>query len=343
MAKFLIIRFSAIGDVAMTVPVVDSLARRYVGDSFIFVSQAFLSPLFEHCPDNLQFIAVDLKKDYKGTAGMYRLFRELKPHRFDAVADLHDVLRTKLLRFLFRITGIRVEYIDKGRKEKRQLIDRKNKTFRQLKSVIERYADVFKLLGKPVDVNFRSIFEHCRGDFGKIEAFTGLKTEHWLGIAPFAKHQGKMYPKEKIESVLAYFSRKEAYRIFLFGGGENEKAILKEWSEKYPGTKSVAGILKLSDELLLMSRLDVMLSMDSANMHLASLTATPVVSVWGATHPFAGFYGYNQAAENAVQIDLPCRPCSVYGNKPCFRKDNACMAGITPEMMIEKIEKMLTD
>ena len=77
-----------------------------------------------------------------------------------------------------------------------------------------------------------------------------------------------------------------------------------------------------------MSHLDVMLSMDSANMHLASLTGIPVVSVWGATHPMAGFLGYNQDPENVIQIDLECRPCSIYGNKPCQRGDYACLQNI---------------
>lgn len=84
----------------------------------------------------------------------------------------------------------------------------------------------------------------------------------------------------------------------------------------------VPGLLHgLREELILMSNLDVMVSMDSANMHLASLTGTPVVSVWGATHPYAGFLGCNQKEENAVQVSMPCRPCSIFGNKPCQRGD----------------------
>ena len=90
-----------------------------------------------------------------------------------------------------------------------------------------------------------------------------------------------------------------------------------------------------------MSHLDVMLSMDSSNMHLASLTGTPVVSVWGATHPYAGFMGWGQTEEYAVQIPLDCRPCSVYGQKPCLRGDYACMRNIAPEAIVEKVEKVL--
>jgi ADP-heptose:LPS heptosyltransferase len=92
-----------------------------------------------------------------------------------------------------------------------------------------------------------------------------------------------------------------------------------------------------------MSYVDVMLTMDSGNMHLASLVETPNVSIWGATHPYAGFYGFGQNPDNAVQIELSCRPCSVYGNKPCFRKDYACMNGISPQKIVKKISDAIPE
>jgi len=338
MAHILILRFSAIGDVAMTVPVIDSLARQYPENRYTVVSQTFLSPLFAHCPDNVQFVGIDLYNVYKGIPGMYRLYRELLQQKFDAVADLHDVLRTKLLRIFFRCSGLKVKHIDKGRKEKRQLTRKKNKIFHQLKLTTERYADVFSAICQPLEtLDFRSVFGSSRGDFSRIAQLTGEKKGYWIGVAPFAKHEGKIFPLECMEQVIAHYAGREDTTVFLFGGGASEKMVLEAWSEKYSRAVSVAGKLDLSAELILMSHLDVMLSMDSANMHLASLTATPVVSVWGATHPFAGFYGYNQSPANAVQVELCCRPCSVYGNKPCYRKDTGCMTQITPQMVIDAI------
>jgi ADP-heptose:LPS heptosyltransferase len=97
----------------------------------------------------------------------------------------------------------------------------------------------------------------------------------------------------------------------------------------------------MNQELILMSHLDCMVSMDSANMHLASLTNTPVVSVWGATHPYAGFLGWNQNPDNIVQLNLNCRPCSIYGSKPCMRQDFACMRNINPDTIAERVENVL--
>ncbi len=344
MANILIIRFSAIGDVAMTVPMIDSLARQYPDDHYTVVSQPFLEPLFAYCPQNVQFIGVDLRNEYKGISGMYRLHKELLPNKFDAVADLHDVIRTKALRFFFRCSELKVRYIDKGRKEKRQLTRKKNKLFHPLKPSTERYADVFRALGIAIaPPDFRSIYGSSCGDFSVIAPLTGMKTGKWLGIAPFAKHQGKIFPIERTEQVVAHFAGKTDMKVFLFGGGAAEKAILDQWHDKYPQVVPIVGKLKMQEELILMSYLDVMFSMDSANMHLASLTATPVVSVWGATHPYAGFYGYRQLPENAVQIDMFCRPCSVYGNKPCYRKSTACLMEISPQMVIDRIEKVISE
>jgi ADP-heptose:LPS heptosyltransferase len=81
--------------------------------------------------------------------------------------------------------------------------------------------------------------------------------------------------------------------------------------------------------------------MDSANMHLASLVEVPVVSIWGATHPSLGFYGFRQDINNAIQPQIACRPCSVFGEVPCYRGDCACLHQITGGMIVDKIASLL--
>lgn len=162
-------------------------------------------------------------------------------------------------------------------------------------------------------------------------------------MAPFAAHEGKIYPLSLMERVIqGVIHTYPQCRIFLFGGGEKETEVMNRWAETWPEVCNASAQLKsLQQELILMSHLQVMVSMDSANMHLASLVHTPVVSIWGATHPYAGFMGWNQNPTNAVQVDLPCRPCSIYGNKPCMRGDMACMNQIKPEDIIQRIETVL--
>jgi ADP-heptose:LPS heptosyltransferase len=173
-----------------------------------------------------------------------------------------------------------------------------------------------------------------------VKKLPGDKEKIRIGIAPFAKHKEKMYPLEKMEKVVEVLINK-GYKIFLFGGGPEEINVLANWEHVYPGVTNLAGVLSLEDELIVISQLDLMISMDSANMHLASLYSVPVVSIWGATHPYAGFYGFRQNPENIIQADLYCRPCSVFGNKKCFRGDWACMQMIDPQIIVEKTEKLL--
>lgn len=342
MARILVIRFSAIGDVAMTIPVVYSLATQYPQHEITVLSREALRPLFQNLPHNVKFIGADLSGKHKGVFGLNQLYSQLKSFHFDYVADLHDVLRSKYLCFRFKLAGISIATIFKGRAGKNKLVRRRHKVLKNQKSSFERYADVFNRLGMPLLLSFTSIYGERKGDFSQIEPGVGMKgNQKWIGVAPFAKHKGKIYPLELQEQIIAYFAANPGLRVFLFGGGAAEQAVFNRWIAKYPTVTSMIGKLNMSTELNLISHLDVMLSMDSANMHLASLVNVPVVSVWGATHPYAGFMGWNQSLTNAIGIDLPCRPCSVFGQKPCFRGDYACLCGIEPKRIIEKIEAFL--
>lgn len=336
-------RLSAMGDVAMTVPVIASFLSRYPDVHLTLLSHPRLKPIFPTAP-NFTFIPVNTKKEYAGTLGMYKLFKQLnKEYHFDAMLDLHDVLRSKILRTLYKSKGTPIYVIDKGRKEKKQLTKQKGKRMVQLKSSIQRYADVFEKAGYPITINPTISFSPTEG-ISCSEALIQLlppSAKHIIGIAPFAQHQGKIYPLEKTEKIIAHFSQQENTQILLFGGGDKEKKQLEEWANKYPNTQSTAGKFTLGEELVLLQHCHVVLSMDSSNMHLASLVGTTVVSIWGATHPYAGFYGYGQKESNAVQIELPCRPCSIYGNKPCQFGDYPCLKNIAEESVIEKIEREL--
>lgn len=341
----LIIRFSAMGDVAMTVPMVYSLARQYPDLKITMLSRGFARAFFENLAPNVNFIEADLKNGHHGIKGLNALYSLLKAQGFTAVADFHDVLRSKYLRMRFLLNGIRVQHIDKHRAGKRRLTTTGTKQLVQQPSSFRNYADVLARLGYPVKAEFKSVFDAAGNDFPTLPGAIGEKKacERWIGIAPFAAHEGKIYPVRLMEKVVAMLiERHHDCRIFLFGGGQKELAVFKEWCAAYRECTCVPDVVKgIRNELGLMARLDVMISMDSANMHLASLTGTTVVSVWGATHPYAGFMGWGQSMDNAVQIDLHCRPCSIYGNKPCMRGDYFCLKNISPEQIVERTETVM--
>ncbi len=339
--KVLIIRLSALGDVAMTIPVIYSVCKAYPETTFVMLTQKVASQLFIHAPENLQVMVADVKGRHKGFKGLYRLAQEMRRLSIDAVADLHDVLRSKFLRFFFRLWGIRVEVIDKGRKEKQRLIAHKEKMLRPLCSSFERYGAVFGSLGFEVTYDFDSLYDKDGGDESLYAAVTRPKSrgEYWIGIAPFAKHEGKIYPLDRMEKVVAALSAEPDVKVFLFGSGEREREMFALWRDRYRHVVSLGDKRHgFAVELSLISHLDVMVSMDSANMHLASLVSVPVISVWGATHPYCGFLGWRQSGDNVVQLPMECRPCSIFGNKPCRRKDYACM-DIAPEVIIDRVKK----
>lgn len=333
------------GDVAMTVPVVYALAKEHPTLRITVVSRPFAKAFFEGLAENIDFLGIDPKKDFKGLSGLNRLYALLK-EKTDGkayIADFHNVLRTKYLRFRFALAGHRTAVINKHKSGKRQLCRKTNKVLRQQPTSFQNYADVLAQLGWDVQPKFTTIFEHKENSLANLPYIIGEKKENepWIGIAPFAAHKGKMYPQEKMEEVVRQLSTHPAHpRIFLFGAGKAEVDIIAQWAEKYERTICVASWLKgMQQELILMSHLDTMVSMDSANMHLASLVGTRVVSVWGATHPFCGFLGWNQKTEDVVQNEtLTCRPCSVFGNKLCHRGDFACMESITPETIINRLK-----
>lgn len=334
------------GDVAMVVPVVYALATQYPHIRVTVLSKPFARPFFDGLAPNVGFMEANLKGEYRGLHGLNVLYRRLTAKHFTAVADLHDVLRSKYLRFRFGLDRFRVAHIDKHRAGKRRLVARHCKRLERQPSSVDNYADVLARLGYPVNVDFRSIFPEKGADLSPIAHLVGEKTPSmaWIGIAPFAAHKGKIYPVDRMrEAIRLLADRHPQCRIFLFGGGKEEKAVLDQWAGEFPQCVNASSLLGgLQQELILMSHLDAMVSMDSANMHLASLTATPVVSIWGATHPYAGFMGWRQTEDNALQVALPCRPCSIYGNKPCLRGDYACLMGIAPAAIADKVDAILS-
>ena len=338
--RILVTRFSAVGDIAMTIPLLYSLANKYSDKTFIFVSRERFGQFLVNAPENIIFEGVNLD-EHKGLAGLWKLKNRLIKHRPDAIADLHDVLRTKILRFFLRISGVKCASIEKGRAEKRRLTQPDNNNRQQLKSTFERYREVFCKLGLDFTPDFVSLFGKEKGNLATLaDAIPAKGTEQWIGVAPFARHGGKIYPMERLEKVIEKLAAQPNLKIFCFGNGKEEETVVNEWCKRYDNVVSFIGKSDFRGELTLISNMELMVSMDSANMHIASLVNTPVVSIWGATSPLAGFLGWRQRKEDCVQLELPCRPCSIFGNKPCRLENYACMQ-IEPQMVVDRILKRL--
>ena len=336
----LIIRLSAMGDVAMTVPVIRAFTEQHPEVTITVVSKSFFEPLFDGI-SNLSFVAAEVKGKHKGVIGLYRLYRELKKLGITHVADFHNVLRSKILRFFFSLSKTHVKFIDKGRAEKKALTTENNKVFKQLKTSHQRYADVLNDLGFKTSITNPKVLEKRTLSSSVIE-LVGQKKDSWIGIAPFAAFAGKVYPLSLMEEVIFGLSSK-GFRLFLFGGGKQETTVLNSLEKKHKNTLSIAGKLSFEEELELIGSLDVMVSMDSGNAHLAATQQIKTITLWGVTHPFAGFAPFHQPSDYCILPDLkkyPKIPCSIYGNK-VFDGYEKTMESISPNEVIEKVFSIL--
>ncbi|MEI7508804.1 MAG: glycosyltransferase family 9 protein [Flavobacterium sp.] len=329
------------GDVAMIVPVVKALVEQNPNVKVTVVSRPFFQPFFDGI-DNVNFFAVDLNNSHKGFLGLLQLFSDIKKLNVDAIADLHNVLRAKIIRTLFAISGKKVAFTDKGRSEKKALTRAQNKIFKPLKSMFERHVDTFAKLGFSIDLS-KATFQEKAILSTKIINFSEKKeSSRWIGIAPFAQYDGKVYPQDLMMQVIEQLASDSKTKIFLFGGGSNEIELLNSHSKDKQNVLVVAGKFNLKEELQLISNLDVMLSMDSGNAHIAAMLGIKVITLWGATHPFAGFSPFNQPLENCLVSDIekyPLLPTSVYGNKKVKGYEHV-MRSIKSKQIIDRITSL---
>lgn len=341
MKHILVIRLSAMGDVAMTVPVIRSLIQQHKDVKVTVVSRPFFKPFFDDL-DRVDFFGVDLEKRHKGFFGIYRLYQDLKKLKIDFVADFHNVLRSKILRTFFKSTGTKIAFTDKGRKEKKELTKLEKKVLKPVKPMIERHVDTLERLGFKVDLS-KIFFPKKPVLSAKILTVTAEKLNNkWIGIAPFAQYQAKVYPTELMQKVILDLAENKNHKIFLFGG-KNELNSLKNLQKNLENVILVANKLTFKQELQFIPHLDVMLSMDSGNAHIAAMYGIKVVTLWGNTHPFAGFVPFNQSLENSLIPDLekyPFLPTSVYGNKIVTGYQDV-MQSITPQQVVAKISTNL--
>lgn len=317
--RILAIRFSALGDVAMTIPVILEVLEQNPDAKIDVLTRPFTAKLFPEHP-RMNVIPADVDNKYKGFPGLRKLAAECKG--YDAVADLHAVLRSRILKLFLK--G-RKATLDKGREGKKALTRKENKNRKTLRSMPERYADVFRELGLKVELPTSSFKGDPNGP---------------IGFAPFAQHRGKEWPIKHALTLLEELNAQEK-NVVLFGG-PHEADKLQALASGLDHVK-VNPAKGLKQDIEAMRSLSLMISMDSANMHMASLAHLPVVSIWGATHPDAGFLGFGQSISNVVQVpveELSCRPCSVFGNKPCHRGDWACMERLDASMVLHKISEV---
>jgi ADP-heptose:LPS heptosyltransferase len=327
------------GDVALLTPVIRAMREQFPEVEITLLTRMAFSAFFDE-DKSIDIFTPDLKGRHKGTTGIFKLFSDLTGKRkFDHVIDLHDVIRTSVLRKLFIMKGIPVSVINKGRSEKRDVI--KGKIRKNLRHTVERYMEVFRQAGFELKTIPGPYIRTGTESNRKAEEVIGDAVALNIGVAPYAKHQLKMWPEENMIRLLNLISGKYNSRFWLFGGSD-EAGRTGDFIKNIPSAINLCGRFSLKEELALIGKLDLMIAMDSSNMHMAAMMGTPVISIWGGTDPVTGFGVWIQPDNYSIRIsssDLSCRPCTVYGKGTCRRGDFACMNWLKPEIVFGKIEE----
>jgi ADP-heptose:LPS heptosyltransferase len=330
------------GDVALTVPVLQGMRNQYPEVELVLLTRPAFAPFFRAI-DGITLTYTELGDRHKGFAGIFRLFSDIKKEgKINYVIDLHDVLRSKIIRALFSFSGVKTAVINKGREEKRAVIKGKIRT--PIKHSVERYCDTFATAGFDVKPSAGPWIIPSEDALLRVSSMVSEHGKWNIGVAPYAKHKLKMWPEEKMKRLLELIAEKNSVTFWLFGGLEDMQK-LESLQSVIKDSHNLAGKLTLEEELAQMSRLDLMIAMDSSNMHMAALTGIKVISIWGGTDPVTGFGAWMQPKDYFVRIpasELPCRPCTVYGKGECRRGDFACMNNLTPEIVFESVQKALS-
>jgi len=340
------------GDVVLLVPVIKALVAAYDDVEVTLVTRPKFASFFTDIERVIPYPA-DVDYTYTGVLGMRDLFGKLmRKADYDMVIDMHDHMRTIILRSLFKLFGVKVVVFEKGRPEKKQFTRKENKQTQPLPHTVERYRQAlveagFDRVRLDQPPPYFTLKDATREQVdGWLQERSLQKSSHWIGVAPFAAHVSKVWPEANYFAVIEQWLAQRKAKFFLFGGGEKDIRFFGTLKQRFPDdVVIVAGELKIKQELALMQLMDLMLCVDSSNMHLAALTGTRLLAIWGGTHPDVGFGPYNKRDESILQISrevLPCRPCSVYGTEKCHRGDFACLTFIKPDDVVKRMTDALT-
>ncbi len=347
MAKYLLLRFSAMGDVAMLIPTLYAVAEANPEDSFTFLTQPFFSKLLLEPPKNLKVKTIETRGKQKSFFGLMSYLLELRKEEYDCVIDLHNVVRTKLARWVLRLTsGTKFVSLRKPRKERKVLLATQAKDRKPLPQMIDLHCQTLRRSGLNVPQEIKPISikeEEVQGDtFYSIKKDGGSSIKR-IGIAPFASTASKTYDEEQMQELIRLLSLEENFYLYLFGARGQEEEKLKAWAKGNDRVLCLVGDSSIEEEMKLIATLDCLLSMDSANAHLAGMLGTRVVTVWCATHPWAGFMSLGQKMSDCLvpnQEEFPF--CSIFGKVKDQTIDiEAYRRSIKPELIAKHIKHIL--
>ena len=282
-----------------------------------------------------------------GFSGLQSLAKELRAEQYGLVIDIHDSVRTKFLRNV--IGAKQVVVIDKRKYERWQLVHLHRNIYTDNLSVAERYIETVKEFGIENDNKGLEIFIPDSIQFdvnGKIAKLRLNKFDKVVGICPGAKHFTKRWQKEKFAAVAIRAAKEMNAKILLFGGASEKEdcefvrnKVNESVSENY--ATSFAGDFSLLESAQALEYCDVVITNDSALMHLAAAKQKKIVAIFGSTVKEFGFFPYGTESIVIENQNLSCRPCTHIGRKSCPKEHFECMLAVSSDTVYSAVTKML--
>jgi len=330
----LIVRFSAIGDILLTTPLLRAIRTRHPGARIAVLTKEQYVPLLSDNPHVSEVLGVGPRD------GVLAIAERIRGVRYSHLLDLHGNLRSHALR---RLAPGPWRSYDKHTLERALLITAKRDRYGAYLAVPERYFEAAKELevepdGGPPDF-FISEQADCRAAERLVDLELG-RERPIVAIAPGAAHATKRWPTEHWVELVGRITETGADVAILGGADDVEVAtgILRAAGGANVGI--LAGALGLQETGAVIRRSEVLISGDTGVMHMATGVGTPVVALFGPTVRQFGFFPY-RSASSVVELQLPCRPCSAHGSRRCPLGHHHCMRQIVPDLVFPALAEAL--
>ena len=313
----------------MTIPMIRAFNRAFPDIELSILSKAFPLTIFSF-ESGLNTIAFDPQK-YRGLFGLWQLSKLIVAEGITDVADLHFSLRSRILCFFLRWRGLNISQRTKQRRLRRQWTRKGPKPKELLDTQVQAYLKTIARLGFLLEEKVlldEIVRNRVSAECPKV------------GIAPFAAHKHKTYPIGLTAELLKQLSKK--YRTVLFGAKGIESQQFDQWVSDGIAHENAA-TRSFEMQIQEIQSLGVMISMDSANGHIAANYGVPVITIWGATAPSCGFSVLAQPDENQFLPDpekYPFLPSSIFG-KRTFKGYESAMASIDPQAILERVNQLM--
>ncbi len=327
--KFLIIRFSSIGDVILTTPLVRCLRATYPSSQIDFLVKKEFAVVLTGNPHINNIITFD-KKDSRNELKRIRMHIIFK--RYSVIFDLQKNIRSMLI-----CAGSRTGIIGFSKKllARDLLIRFKLNIYKEIKPVYLRYFEAVETLGVQYDGKGTEVFPPAAETekiadiltLNKIDPGTPL-----LVVAPGAQWENKRWTTDGFAAAADIFCSQSGANTVLIGGGGDVEICNSVQLQMKSDSLNLAGKLSLMGSAALLGKAAMVFTNDTGMLHMAQAMKAPVVAVYGPTTRELGFFPLPENSRVA-EIDISCRPCTQKGLHTCPKKHFLCMKSIKPEMV----------